>query len=298
MAATTAFGMTVMPAASSFAAMMAVMTVTLGMAVIMMAAPVMPVVMMAAFYDFALFQRACDKRGNSLVRGSRDATVEVDTLAGQTVLSSSSDAAADEHVNAVLLQEVHKRPVARALRVRHLRRCHGSILDIVEFERLGPAEMREDRPIVVRHCYPHDFLASLRAARMGESPPSTGGKADVSPFDEKRLPVHKAVGHFFPRPFVDAGNGCPRNAHSGRCFLLTQFLQVKKANRFQLVVRQHNNCSRGYALGNESGVFGNYAYLSCSAIASSHYSPFPTYVTNKHTGKIPGVKWFYDICQN
>ena len=180
-------------------------------------------------------ERAGEMLGDRLVRRALDARQDADARLAERLDGAGADAAADQRLDLVLLQETGERTVAAALCADDLRRLDGAVLDIVELECLRMAEVLEHRTsfIFIGDCNSHRSFSFLHrgrkamiVARVATRAAFAAGRGHIAEMvgaalDDERPAVHEALGDLSARRRVDLGDRRARDRHAlGAVFLL------------------------------------------------------------------------------
>ena len=90
--------------------------------------------------------------GHRLVRVALRAGAELDAPLLQGGLGAAADAAADQHVDPLLVQEFCQGAVAAAVGADDLRSEDPAVFHLIDLKGLGMAEVLEDLAVFVGHC--------------------------------------------------------------------------------------------------------------------------------------------------
>ena len=122
----------------------------------------MLLVVVAASYVGIEFQRPVDQILDGFIGTARDATIEVDRGFCQGLFRSTADAAGNDGIDFLGLQEPYQGTVA--LTIDDVSLDDMAIFDIINLEFFRMAEMLEYIPIFIRNCYSHhnNFSSNLQ----------------------------------------------------------------------------------------------------------------------------------------
>lgn len=124
----------------------------------------MLLVVVAASYVGIEFQRPVDQILDGFIGTARDATIEVDRGFCQGLFRSTADAAGNDGIDFLGLQETDQGTVAPTIGVDDVSLDDMAIFDIINLEFFRMAEMLEYIPIFIRNCYSHhnNFSSNLQ----------------------------------------------------------------------------------------------------------------------------------------
>ena len=246
-AVTVAFAVVLrMSFAVPFAVVLTAVAMTLAVAVLTFARAVRVGAAMAAFgvlMSLAVMRTVCFRRilkragemlCDSLVRRALDAGIDADAGIRERFDRARADAAADERIDFVFLQEAGECAVTAALRADNLRFLYGILLDVVELECLRVAEVLEHRAVFVfiGDCDSHRSFSFLSRGRKAIALTRLGTRAAFAAwcghvaelveaaFDDERSAVYEALGDFFACCGIDFGDRRARDRHAFGAFLL------------------------------------------------------------------------------
>ena len=124
----------------------------------------MLLVVVAASYVGIEFQRPVDQRFNGVISTAGNAAIEVDRGFCQGLFRSTADAAGNDGIDFLGLQETDQGTVALTIGVDDVSLDDMAIFDIIDLEFFRMAEMLEYIPIFIRNCYSHhnNFSSNLQ----------------------------------------------------------------------------------------------------------------------------------------
>lgn len=124
----------------------------------------MLLVVMAASYVRIEFQRTIEQILDGFIGTARNAAIEVNRSSRQGLLSSAADAAGNDGINFLGLQETDQGTVALTIGVDDVSLDDMAIFDIIDLEFFRMAEMLEYIPMFIRNCYSHhnNFSSNLQ----------------------------------------------------------------------------------------------------------------------------------------
>lgn len=124
----------------------------------------MLLVVMAASYVGIEFQRTIEQILDGFIGTARNAAIEVNRSSRQGLLSSAADAAGNDGIDFLGLQETDQGTVALTIGVDDVSLDDMAIFDIIDLEFFRMAEMLEYIPIFIRNCYSHhnNFSSNLQ----------------------------------------------------------------------------------------------------------------------------------------
>lgn len=124
----------------------------------------MLLVVMAASYVGIKFQRTIEQILDGFIGTARNAAIEVNRSSRQGLLSSAADAAGNDGIDFLGLQETDQGTVALTIGVDDVSLDDMAIFDIIDLEFFRMAEMLEYIPIFIRNCYSHhnNFSSNLQ----------------------------------------------------------------------------------------------------------------------------------------
>ena len=125
---------------------------------------VMLVVVVAASYVRIEFQRSVEQFFDGIISTARDTAIEVDRGFCQALFGSAADAAGNDGIDFLGLQETDQGTVALTFGVDDVSLDDMPIFDIINLEFFRMAEMLEYIPIFIRNCYSHhnNFSSNLQ----------------------------------------------------------------------------------------------------------------------------------------
>ena len=115
-------------------------------------------VVMIALYIWIISEVSRQEIFYSLIRLSRDSSVELDSGFFKGALCSCSYSAADQSIHSLCLKEPCQRSVTVSVCSQYLRFTDLSIVYLVYLKLLGMSEMLKYLSILISYCYLHDFL--------------------------------------------------------------------------------------------------------------------------------------------
>ena len=115
-------------------------------------------IVMIALYIWIISEVYRQEIFYSLIRLSRDSSVELDSGFFKGALRSRSYSAADQSIHSLRLKEPRQRSVTVSVCSQYLRFTDLSIVYLVYFKLLGMSEMLKYLSILISYCYLHDFL--------------------------------------------------------------------------------------------------------------------------------------------
>lgn len=124
----------------------------------------MLLVVMAASYVGIEFQRTIKQILDGFIGTARNAAIEVNRSSRQGLLGSAADAAGNDGIDFLGLQETDQGTVALTIGVDDVSLDDMAIFDIIDLEFFRMAEMLEYIPIFIRNCYSHhnNFSSNLQ----------------------------------------------------------------------------------------------------------------------------------------
>ena len=124
----------------------------------------MLLVVMAASYVGIEFQRTIEQILDGFIGTARNAAIEVNRSSRQGLLSSAADAAGNDGIDFLGLQETDQGTVALTIGVDDVSLDDMAIFDIIDLEFFRMAEMLEYIPMFIRNCYSHhnNFSSNLQ----------------------------------------------------------------------------------------------------------------------------------------
>ncbi len=124
----------------------------------------MLLVVMAASYVGIEFQRTIEQILDGFIGTARNAAIEVNRSGLQGLLGSATDAAGNDGIDFLGLQETDQGTVALTIGVDDVSLDDMPIFDIINLEFFRMAEMLEYIPIFIRNCYSHhnNFSSNLQ----------------------------------------------------------------------------------------------------------------------------------------
>lgn len=106
-------------------------------------------------------QRTGQQRIHRRIRIAEHPSKQADTGLGQRLFGSRSNPAANQRIDALLLQKARQSPVPRAGRVCELRFRNTIILDMENLELPGMSKVLKNCAILIRYCDNHSsFILS------------------------------------------------------------------------------------------------------------------------------------------
>ena len=142
-------------------AMLVHMAVTVTAAAMAAAGVAFSVAVMVAAHGRVIGKLACQEIMHGCISFALYAAVKGDASAGQSILGTGADAAANQGVDVFLLQEGGQSAVACAIAVKHMGLFDGSVLDGIDFELAGVAEVLENLSVVIGDCEFHETASFL-----------------------------------------------------------------------------------------------------------------------------------------
>ena len=124
----------------------------------------MLLVVMAASYVGIEFQRTIEQILDGFIGTARNAAIEVNRSGCQGLLGSAADAAGNDGIDFLGLQETDQGTVALTIGVDDVSLDDMAIFDIIDLEFFRMAEMLEYIPIFIRNCYSYhnNFSSNLQ----------------------------------------------------------------------------------------------------------------------------------------
>lgn len=124
----------------------------------------MLLVVMAASYVGIEFQRTIEQIPDGFIGTARNAAIEVNRSGRQGLLGSAADAAGNDGIDFLGLQETDQGTVALTIGVDDVSLDDMAIFDIIDLEFFRMAEMLEYIPIFIRNCYSYhnNFSSNLQ----------------------------------------------------------------------------------------------------------------------------------------
>ena len=124
----------------------------------------MLLVVMAASYVGIEFQRTIEQILDGFIGTARNAAIEVNRSGCQGLLGSAADAAGNDGIDFLGLQETDHGTVALTIGVDDVSLDDMAIFDIIDLEFFRMAEMLEYIPIFIRNCYSYhnNFSSNLQ----------------------------------------------------------------------------------------------------------------------------------------
>lgn len=124
----------------------------------------MLLVVVAAGYVGIEFQRTIEQILDGFIGTARNAAIEVDRGFGQTLFRPAADAAGNDGVDFLGLQEADQGAVALTIGTDDVGLDDMAVFDIIDLELCRMAEMLEYIPIFIRNCYSHhnNFSSNLQ----------------------------------------------------------------------------------------------------------------------------------------
>lgn len=113
----------------------------------------MLLVVMAASYVGIEFQRTIEQILDGFIGTACNAAIEVNRSGRQGLLGSATDAAGNDGIDFLGLQETDQGTVALTIGVDDVSLDDMAIFDIIDLEFFRMAEMLEYIPIFIRNCY-------------------------------------------------------------------------------------------------------------------------------------------------
>lgn len=115
----------------------------------------MLLVVMAASYVGIEFQRTIEQILDGFIGIARDTAIEIDRCFCQGLLGSAADAAGNDGIDFLGLQETDQGTVALTIGVDDVGLDDMAVFNIIDLEFFRMAEMLEYIPIFIRNCYSH-----------------------------------------------------------------------------------------------------------------------------------------------
>ena len=124
----------------------------------------MLLVVMAASYVGIEFQRTIEQILDGFIGTARNAAIEVNRSGLQGLLGSAANAAGNDGIDFLGLQETDQGTVALTMGVDDVSLDDMAIFDIIDLEFFRMAEMLEYIPIFIRNCYSYhnNFSSNLQ----------------------------------------------------------------------------------------------------------------------------------------
>jgi hypothetical protein len=124
----------------------------------------MLLVVMAASYVGIEFQRTIEQILDGFIGTACNAAIEVNRSGRQGLLGSATDAAGNDGIDFLGLQETDQGTVALTIGVDDVSLDDMAIFDIIDLEFFRMAEMLEYIPIFIRNCYSYhnNFSSNLQ----------------------------------------------------------------------------------------------------------------------------------------
>ena len=124
----------------------------------------MLLVVMAASYVGIEFQRTIQQILDGFIGTACNAAIEVNRSGRQGLLGSATDAAGNDGIDFLGLQETEQRTVALTIGGDDVSLDDMAIFDIIDLEFFRMAEMLEYIPIFIRNCYSYhnNFSSNLQ----------------------------------------------------------------------------------------------------------------------------------------
>ena len=125
---------------------------------------VMLLVVMAASYVGIEFQRTIEQILDGFIGTARNAAIEVNRSGRQGLLSSAADAAGNDGIDFLGLQEADQGTMTLTIGVDDVGLDDITVFNIIDLEFFRMAEMLEYIPIFIRNCYSHhnNFSSNLQ----------------------------------------------------------------------------------------------------------------------------------------
>lgn len=122
----------------------------------------MLLVVVAAGYVGIEFQRTIEQILDGFIGTARDAAIEVDRGFCQGLFRSAADAAGNDGIDFLSLQEADQGAVSLAVGADDVGLDDIAVFDIIDLELCRMAEMLEYIPIFIRNCYFHHNNSSSK----------------------------------------------------------------------------------------------------------------------------------------
>lgn len=124
----------------------------------------MLLVVVAAGYVGIEFQRTIEQILDGFIGIARNATIEIDRGFCQGLFRSAADAAGNDGIDFLGLQEADQGTMALTIGVDDVGLDDMAVFDIINLEFFRMAEMLEYIPIFIRNCYSHhnNFSSNLQ----------------------------------------------------------------------------------------------------------------------------------------
>ena len=124
----------------------------------------MLLVVMAASYVGIEFQRTIEQILDGFIGTARNAAIEVNRSGRQGLLGSAADAAGNDGIDFLGLQETDQGTVSLTIRADDIGFDDIPVFDIINLELRRMTEMLEYIPIFIRNCYSHhnNFSSNLQ----------------------------------------------------------------------------------------------------------------------------------------
>lgn len=122
----------------------------------------MLLVVVAAGYVGIEFQRTIEQILDGFIGTARDAAIEVDRGFCQGLFRSAADAAGNDGIDFLGLQEADQGAVSLAVGADDVGLDDIAVFDIIDLELCRMAEMLEYIPIFIRNCYFHHNNSSSK----------------------------------------------------------------------------------------------------------------------------------------
>lgn len=124
----------------------------------------MLLVVMAASYVGIEFQRTIEQILDGFIGTARNAAIEVNRSGRQGLLGSAADAAGNDGIDFLGLQEPYQGTVSLTIRADDIGFDDIPVFDIINLELRRMTEMLEYIPIFIRNCYSHhnNFSSNLQ----------------------------------------------------------------------------------------------------------------------------------------
>ena len=172
------------------------------------------------------------------------AAVERDTRRLERLLRPATDTAADERIDAALLEEECERPVPLSVRIDDLRGRDLPVCDLVNLELARLAEMLENGSMLIRDCDLHDrssFPVSIhKYLPIGSPATAAGCRADRirAARDEEGPPLDECRSDPLACGDVKRLHRRPGDLHLRRALLLREAEVIHEADRLILLDSQ------------------------------------------------------------
>ena len=219
-------------------------------AVLVTAFPVMMMPVMIATGIGIKSQSPCGKSPRGFISGALHTCIQPDPSVGQGHLRAHSDSAADQGISLRSLQESGQSAMAASVGINDLLTDDFSILNVIQLELFGMAEMLKNLSIVIgngdSHCFAsfhHDVLIDINRPKF------TAASGDQQPFS-----VNEGICDLLPCALIDRCDCCPGDIHPVcACFLRETFV-IQKPKCLVLIYRHPDRFGGRYIVRGETAI--------------------------------------------